>query len=170
MALPLLIAALTLLSPLEGITLPTYETDDLNGDRRTIPAELPGERTLVFVAFFQNQQPDVNTWVEGMALDMSGDANPAWVELPIVGRQWLLAKGFVNGGMRSGIVAPAMRARTLTIYRSPQDFVEAIGGENLDEVYALVADREGKVYAIERGRFTTDGAARLTAALKGQEE
>ena len=39
---------------------PAVTADDLNGISKTLPSDLPGDPTIVFIAYKQGQQPDVD--------------------------------------------------------------------------------------------------------------
>ena len=90
--------------------LPKLTADDLNGRILALPADLPGDPTIVFVAYKQNQQPQINAWVN--RLDLQPEGGPAWVELPVVGQGAALIRSVIDNGMKSGITSKAMRART----------------------------------------------------------
>ena len=92
---------------------PTVTSEDLNGDSHTLPQGFPGEPTIVFIAYKQRQQGDVNSWIYALNLDPS--SGPEFVELPVVGSAMVAMKGVIDNGMRSGIVDRNMRARTITM-------------------------------------------------------
>ena len=143
---------------------PTIEAEDLNGRDVTLPGDLPSEKSLVLLAFKRHQQSAVDTWIEGMDL-RGGELDGRWVELPTIARGWRILKSWTDSGMRSGITAFEDRARTITIYRDQDAFVERFGQEGIDTVYALVVDRRGHVYQVEKGEYAPEAAERLIAAL-----
>jgi len=142
-------------------TFPTVTSDDLNGNSKTLPADLPGDPTIVFIAYKQDQQPDVNTWVYGLGLDPSQGAE--FVEIPIVGRAARLVRGIVNNGMKSGIVDTDMRARTITLYESVSLLNDPLGFRGRDQIRVLLVTQAGEVLWSTSGVATDAGIADLKA-------
>ena len=155
---------LILLTPMAQAELvfPTLTADDLNGRSLSIPADLPGTPTIVFIAYKREQQPNINAWVEKLDLHETGGL--AWVELPVVGLGAVLFRSFVDNGMRSGITSPEMRARTITIYSSRSAFNRALGIQGRGEIYVALVDPDGTVHALIAGDVTEAKVAQLRSA------
>ena len=66
------------------LQFPPLDADDLNGRAVSLPQDLPGDPTIVFIAYKRNQQPSINAWVARLGLQELGGL--AWAELPVVGR------------------------------------------------------------------------------------
>jgi hypothetical protein len=109
----------------------------------TLPKGLPGDPTIVFIAYKRGQQPDVNTWINALGLDPSRGAE--FVELPVVGTNARLMKSFIDNGMRSGIVNPALRARTITIYENASVVNNPLGFSGRNQIRVLIVTRAGEV-------------------------
>lgn len=137
-------------------------TRALDGTARRLPAELPGERTLVILAYRQRHQRDVDAWIAlavaaGVPATPRGHALPmatAVVEVPFLSARWLPVRRLIDGGMAQSIADPDVLARTLTAYGSPAAHRRACGLDGRDgrgasaggeEVEALVVDRTGAV-------------------------
>ena len=72
-----LILSIALAMPAYSETkLPNLAVEDLNGRTLDLPSDLPGNPTIVFIAFKQNQQPLINAWVE--SLDLQAQTGLAW--------------------------------------------------------------------------------------------
>jgi hypothetical protein len=144
--------------------MPSIKAENLNERVVTLPADLPGERTLVLMAFLREQQPDVNTWIEGMKLV---DSKLPWVEVPVVGAGGRLWQGLVNAGMRTGIREESMRERVITLFTDRLALLRALDlpGEG-KVVLALVMNRSGEVLAQVQGRHSDDKANLLLAAMQ----
>ena len=147
------------------IKLPSLVVDDLNGRTMNLPADLPGNPTIVFIAFKQNQQPLINAWVDRLGLLAQGGLY--WVELPVVGRGAALIRSVIDNGMRSGITSTAMRARTLTVYSNRRSFNSAMGIADMSQVYVALVDRDGAVRTMISGAVTEGKVDKLRAAYKG---
>ena len=105
------------------IIFPDLEADDLNGRTLSLPKDLPGQPTIVLIAFKRKQQSSVDAWVD--RLDLLPEGGPAWIEMPVVGRGAAIFRSFVDKGMRAGITSEFMRGRTITIYSSRRAFINA---------------------------------------------
>lgn len=140
---------------------PTVTADDLNGDSKTLPADLPGDPTIVFIAYKQGQQPDVNTWVYGLGLEPTQGAE--FVEVPVVGRAARMMRSVVDNGMRSGITDTAMRARTITLYESVSLVNDPLGFSGRNEIRVLLVRKNGDVLWSTSGPATEQGMKELKA-------
>jgi len=160
----LCVAALFVASPLLAqATFPALTLEDLNGRALSFPQQLPGAPTIVFIAYKQRQQADIDAWV--MALELQEIGGPAWIELPVVGRGAALIRPIIDNGMRSGIASPDMRARTFTVYTSRAAFNAAMGIADMRQIYVAVVAPDGTVRALIAGDVDEAKIARLRAAM-----
>ncbi|MFU8839904.1 MAG: hypothetical protein ACNA8R_04195 [Nitriliruptoraceae bacterium] len=123
----------------------------LDGTLLELPAQLPGRRTVVVIAFRQRQQRDVDRWID-LAVALGVPATPlgaavaletAVIELPVLGRRYLGARRFIDGGMAASIADPAVLARTITVYTDAAAFRRRCGIPTAEEVTVLLAGRDG---------------------------
>lgn len=156
LALSLAVAAVPALN---AATFPTVTADDLNGDSKTLPADLPGDPTIVFIAYKQRQQLDVNSWINALGLDP--DRGAEFVEVPVVGTGARMFRNFVDNGMRSGITATSLRARTITLYENPALVNTPLGFSGRDEIRVAIVRRNGEVLWSTSGPATAQGVAEL---------
>jgi hypothetical protein len=144
--------------------MPTVEADTLNEKSLMLPRDLPGEKTLVLIAFAESQQKNVDTWIAGLNLNT---ANFSWIETPVIDPLYSFFSGFIQNGMRKGIPDLQARARTVTIFTKRADFLKAMGlPESTNTIYAIVVDRTGNILARAEGDFASQKASVLLAALK----
>jgi len=145
----------------------------LDGTEYDLPAGLPGERTLAVLAFRQRQQADVDRWIDlavslgvsGTPLGAPGPCPAAVVEVPVLGRRYLPARRFIDGGMATAIRDPAVLARTITVYTDPVAYRRRCGITTADQVTAMLVDREGTASFQALGPPTEEQADELTTAL-----
>jgi hypothetical protein len=160
-------------TPVKGVaynaaapTFPSVQGDNLNFRPMQIPSGLDAQYNIVMVAFKQWQQRDVNTWLP-LAKELSGEhANVEFYELPTISARWGIARGWVDGGMRSGIPDISARERTITIYTDTEKFRELAGIEDPNQIWTGIVDREGKVYWTRRGPATQEALAELRAFVR----
>ena len=146
--------------------LPTVSGKNLARQTLTFPADFTGELNLVFIAFQQWQQDHVNTWVplaEQLRQTIPGFE---YYEFPTIQRMNIVARTFVNEGMRAGIPDKATRRRTITLYIDKRPFKEALDIPTEDQIWLYLFDKQGNVLWRTSGPFTPEqGAALETAAL-----
>ena len=131
------------------VIFPDLEADDLNGRTLSLPKDLPGQPTIVLIAFKRKQQSSVDAWVD--RLDLLPEGGPAWIEMPVVGRGAAIFRSFVDKGMRAGITSEFMRGRTITIYSSRRAFNNALGIQSMKDIYVALVDPNGTVHILIQG-------------------
>ena len=148
---------------------PEVSGENLLGESFDLPDDLPGAIRVAFVAFRQNQQPDVNTWLavaDGLEADHPG---LRYVEIPTIAWPYRVMKPIIDGGMRSGIPSREARARTITVFTGVGAFVEEAGLPGTDEIAVLLVDGEGRIRWWTTGRHTEGKEAELRRAIEGLE-
>ncbi len=143
--------------------MPSIRAQTLNQRELTLPQELPGEVTLVLMAFEREQQVKVDTWIVGLNLKQ----NPfAWVETPVIEPKNWLVRAFIDNGMRGGITDTAIREKTITLYTDRAVFLNAMGlGARFNTIYAAVVARDGRVLGLVEGGYSAEKAASLVRLL-----
>lgn len=164
----------------DGLRFAPLRTRALDGTVHALPRDLPGERTLVVLAYRQRHQRDVDAWIaRAVALGVpatprgaSGPLPTAVVEVPFLSGRWLPARRLIDGGMAQGIADPDVLARTLTAYGTPGRHRRACGldaasgrGAGGTEVEALVVTRDGTVLAHASGPPSASSPADVDALL-----
>ena len=122
----------------------------LAGRELTVPDGLDGP-TLLLVAFRQEQQRDVDTWIAAVP----DGAGVSLLEVPVLARRWRPARRFIDGGMASNM---DQRTREQTMCR------DVLGSSSTD-VHALLVDADGRVEWRTTGPATAAGVTALTAAI-----
>jgi hypothetical protein len=151
---------------------PEVRGRSLLGLEFALPRDLPGERTLVVLAFQQWQQARVDRWIaRSVAAGLppttrgsSGRVPLAVVELPVLSSRWRPVRRVIDGGMTAGIGDPDVLARTITVYTGVRAFQAALEIPGSDDVHALVVRPDGAVLAHARGE-PDEGWASIAAAL-----
>ncbi len=134
---------------------PTVTGRTLLGAEVVLPQGLPASRNLVVVAFQRWQQSVVDCWialaveagVPKTTLGVPGPHDIAVVEVPVLGMQWRMMRGFIDGGMTAGIRDPEILARTITVYTDVSKVQRALAIPTTDKVEALVVRQDGTVLA-----------------------
>ncbi|MGC9336307.1 MAG: hypothetical protein ACP5JJ_19365 [Anaerolineae bacterium] len=147
---------------------PTVSGSNLQRNRLTLPQDFQGEQNLVFIAFQQWQQRQVDTWIP-FARQLE-ETYPAvrYYELPTIQQLNTLARTFINEGMRAGIPDLVARERTITLYLDKKAFREALQLPGEDDIHVLLLDRQGRVLWRAQGAFTPDRGESLAAVFRGR--
>ncbi|MEY3229999.1 MAG: hypothetical protein RL689_86 [Planctomycetota bacterium] len=145
---------------------PVTKGENLNGRTFEIPSGFDGQYNILMVAFLRSQQEDVNTWL-GLAQEIAADhPNVEYYELPTISSSWGLMKGWIDGGMRSGIPATAARERTVTIYTDTEAFRSIGGMDDRTRIWVGIVDRDGRIHWSTRGPATEEAKQQLREAAR----
>jgi hypothetical protein len=147
-------------------SFPSVEGKDLNDRSLSLPADFAAPASLVFVAFERSQQEEVDTWKPFVTEMQRLRPGLRFYELPAIGKGYTWLRGFIDGGMRSGIPDPDLRASTVTLYIDVAPFVKALGIESTKKIAAFVVAPSGEILARSSGRWSESSAAPLAEALK----
>jgi hypothetical protein len=139
--------------------LPRLVARDLEGVERVLPDDLPADPCVVVLAFRRRQQRDVDAWVAAL-----GPGAPV-VEVPLMGRRWRRASGWIERGMATGTPAPA-RSQVWCAYARVHDVLAVIGERGTRDIAVAVVRRDGSVRAVARGTPTPTVTAAVTAAMR----
>jgi hypothetical protein len=150
-----------------AMQFPAVTGSNLKRKKLNLPEDLEGQLNLVFIAFQQWQQTQVDTWLPfGRQIEENYPA-VRYYELPTIQRFNVLARTFINEGMRAGIPDPVARERTITLYLDKNAFREALQLPDEDDIYVLLLDRRGRVLWQAEGAFTPEKGESLAAAVRG---
>ncbi len=146
-------------------TFPSLMARDLTGRDVSLPAALPGELTVVVIAFRRGQQRLVDSWLPWLERTAAADATLRYVELPTIGQQWAPARPAIDGGMASSISDEATRRRTLTVYTDVRRVTAALDIDDRSTIWLYLVDRKGGVRWRGSGAIDVSTAAALAAAI-----
>ena len=147
------------------MTFPTVNGSNLQRAKLTLPQDFEGKYNLLFIAFQQWQQDEVNTWIALAETCEAGFPELVYYELPTIRALNGLSKFFINEGMRAGIPNPKSRERTITLYLDKDDFRTALGLEDEEHIFTLLIDHQGNELWRARGPLSQSNEASLLEAL-----
>ncbi len=145
--------------------LPNVTGSNLLRQKVELPADLWGKTNLLFIAFYQWQQMEVDSWVPLAQELEQTQPDFHFYELPTIQRRNVLAQAFINEGMRAGIPDRATRERTITLYIDKPAFQRALEMPDEDHIYILFVDQAGNVLWQARGANTVENSASLRQAI-----
>ena len=148
------------------MSFPTVSGSNLLRQKRILPQDFQGKHNLVFIAFKQWHQMEVDSWIPlAMMLEQQYE-DLAYYELPTIQSLNSFSKMFINEGMRAGIPNPKTRERTITLYLDKPAFRSILALPDEDHIYILVIDRSGKEFYRSRGRLNHEAEASLRRLLQ----
>ena len=147
------------------MTFPTVNGSNLQRAKLTLPQDFAGDYNLLFIAFQQWQQDEVNTWIPFAEMCEGLFPGLVYYELPTIRALNAVSKFFINEGMRAGIPNQKSRQRTITLYLDKDDFRNALSMEDEEHIFALLIDHQGNELWRARGPLSPSSEVSLTETL-----
>ena len=145
---------------------PTVTGSNLLRQKLTLPRDFQGELNVVFVAFQQWQQMEVNSWIP-LAQELEKQTRDLYYyELPTIQSRNIFYQKFINEGMRAGIPNQTSRERTITLYLEKASLRRKLEMPDEDHIYVLIVDRLGKVLFSTRGSYTPEAGQNLHQTIQ----
>jgi hypothetical protein len=145
---------------------PKVTGKNLLRQKMELPRDFIGRVNLLFIAFEQWQQQEVDTWGPFAGVLESEFEGLAYYELPTIQSRNILYQMFINEGMRAGIPNQKSRERTITLYLDKKGFKDALEMPDEAHIYVLLVDQEGQVLYYTRGVYTSASMEDLKASLR----
>lgn len=130
-----------------------------------LPAGLPAARTLALIGFRHSQDPEVESWINGLRLRQ--DSSISWIRMAVINDAGGAAhRSAVETHLLSRYPDASERASLLPVFTDRDAFVRATGVTGTDQAVVLVLDRQGTVLARAEGMFDLDKAQALLETLR----
>jgi len=152
------------------MTFPIVNGSNLLREKLTLPQDFAGKYNLLFIAFQQWHQEEVNSWIPLAESCEAQFPGLVYYELPTIRALKAFSKFFINEGMRAGIPSPKSRERTITLYLEKDDFRAALGLGDEEHIFALLIDRQGEELWRARGPHSPSSEAELLEVLGRQKQ
>lgn len=149
----------------DDMKFPVVSGFNLNRQELEFPRDFNGDLNLVVLAFRQNQQITVNTWLPFAQETEIAFPGFIYYELPTINEMSSLSRTFINEGMRAGIPDQTARERTVTLYLDKDALKSALDITSENSIYLFLADRDGNIYWRSAGKYTEDKAGSLIEVL-----
>ena len=149
---------------------PRVTGSNLHRKKVSLPQDLEGELHLVLIAFQQWQQAQIDTWLPFARQLEESNPGVRYYELPTIQRLNVLARTFINEGMRAGLPDPVVRERTITLYLDKDEFRQALQLPHEDDIFVLLLDSSGQVLWRAEGAFTLENGESLTAQVQNWQD
>jgi hypothetical protein len=152
----------------EGPSFPLVSGFNLQRQEYEFPRDFGGEINLIIVAFQQQQQTTVNTWIPIAQEIEASFPGFIYYELPTITEMPALSRTFINEGMRAGIPDQTARERTITLYLDKESFKSALEIPDENDIYLFLVDWDGNILWRSAGEYSQEKASELIAVIKAQ--
>jgi hypothetical protein len=147
------------------MNFPRVSGSNLLRQKLTLPQDFKGKLNLVFIAFEQWQQMEVDSWIPFIKELEEQEKDLVYYELPVIQSRNSFYRMFINEGMRAGIPNPKTRDRTITLYLNKAEFRHALEMPDEDHIYILLVDHRGEELFRTRGQYSWEAESSLRQAL-----
>ena len=147
-------------------TFPEVTGRNLHGKDIPFPGDCAqGKNNVVIVAFFQEQQPLVDTWLPQLETLSSSQIDLSYYELPTIKKVNRLLRWTIYKAMRSGIKDDGSRSRTVTLHIDKEPFKRQLGIKTEKDIFVYPLDERGRVTWQSQGTFSETKMAALKNKL-----
>ena len=153
---------------METIQFPNVSGRNLQRQAVQYPQDFPAKYTVVLMAFWREQQNDVDTWLPFVNVLEKLYRETAYVEFPVVYQMSPMGQFFLNEGMRAGIPDQKARQRTTTLYLDKSSFLGQLQIQSQDHIQVLLVADDGRVLWRSCGRFSPEKGRALSRALQAE--
>ena len=129
---------------------------NLLGERIEFPSDFSDEYNVVVLAYTQEHQNDVYTWLPILAEAEAALPNFRYYELPTLPSYNPVFRAQIDGWMIAGIPDEDTRSRTITLYLDVDAFNQSIGIDNTQEIQILLVADDGNILWKESGAFSEE--------------
>jgi ATP10 protein len=139
----------------KGTTMlfPTVRAQTLSGRCVVFPDETQGKVGIYFVAFEQQAQSQIDTWVDPFIRRYLDREDVSYFEIPMISTVFRPVAKLIDGGMRGG-VPRSLHDRTATFYGNRKAFFERLAIKDRSKAYLFVVDRSGEILFRAEGSFS----------------
>lgn len=145
---------------------PRISGSNLEGKTFNLPGDFETRFSVVMLAFVEQQQYQVYTWVDFLKNLAQQHADLSVYELPTVPRFPWFQRMMLDYWMRTGIPDSETRRTTITLYTDQAAFIRALDIPDMSTMVTLLVDREGVVYWKGAGAFTPELGRQLQEAVE----
>ena len=144
-----------------GVTFPSVHGRNLNKQNITVPDDYSEKNIIVFAAFQQWHQPDVD---HSIALLEQNNMQQSYhiIEVPVIQKSTWFRQLRLDTIMRAGIRAPHIRQRTVTVYLDKANFCEQLNIANDNSIHWFVIAHLNKQILLRgEGKLTAEDLSQI---------
>ena len=137
-----------------GKVFPIVQAKNLEGDQVTIPEAAKGKVTLVAVAFLQQSQGQLDSWLNPFYEKFGKSDNYMFYEIPMIAGGYIFMKPIIDSGMRGGL--PQFKHKhVVTLFGDVKKYSDAL---HIDPSFghAFLLDKDGIIRWQNKGYAEKD--------------
>jgi hypothetical protein len=146
-------------NPNIGKKFPEVTADSLAKTRESIPGSAQGKVALIAVAFLQQSQPQLDSWLGPFTERFGSKEEYTFYEVPMISSGYKFMRFIIDSGMRGGIPKEKHK-NVVTMYGDVEKYMNEL---ELDARfgYAFLLDREGIIRWQGKGFSTPEALKEL---------
>jgi hypothetical protein len=146
-------------NPNIGKRFPEVTAESLAKTRESIPESAKGKVALIVVAFLQQSQPQLDSWLGPFAERFGGKEGFTFYEVPMISSGYKFMRLIIDSGMRGGIPKEKHK-NVVTMYGDVEKYMKEL---NLEPRfgYAFLLDKEGIIRWQGKGFATPESLKEL---------
>ena len=146
-------------NPNIGKKFPEVTANSLAKTPVSLPGSAQGKVTLIVVAFLQQSQPQLDSWLGPFTERFASKEGFTFYEVPMISSGYRFMSFIIDSGMRGGIPKEKHK-NVVTMYGDVEKYMKAL---DLDARYgyAFLLDREGIIRWQDKGFSTPEALKEL---------
>lgn len=149
---------------LPGQVLPMIEGEFLTGRKASLPRDASGKIAFLALGFTYQSRFPVEAWSQRFQAEFKGNPKVAFFEIPMISGVAMLAKWFIDSGMRRG-TPRNLHENVITVYGgSVARWKKFASYCDPMDAYLILINPEGKVCWRYSGKFNQEHFNGLCAA------
>jgi hypothetical protein len=146
---------------------PTVRAKTLAGRCVTFPTESNGKVGIIFVAFEQSAQSQIDTWLQPLIAGYLDQPDISYYEIPMISGRYRPVSRFIDSGMRGG-VPNSLHDRTATFYGERSMFFKTMRISDTTRAYLFVLSKDGRIVFRTSGRSSDTQAQAAIKAIESE--
>jgi hypothetical protein len=143
---------------------PTVTAKTLAGRTVQFPEATSGKIALLFVAFEQASQQQINTWFPVLLKDVLREGRVEYYEVPMISGAYRLVSRFIDSGMRGG-VPKDLHDRIATFYGDRSSFFTSLDIQSTGDAILFVLSASGEILVRVQGSADPAKVAKVKAVM-----
>ncbi|MCI4667422.1 MAG: hypothetical protein MRZ79_04615 [Bacteroidia bacterium] len=148
---------------------PEVSTKTLAGNDLVFPQGIKGKKAFIALVMeergaYMTQQNEANSWNSFYENELKSQG-VEFYEIPMMAGGYVLARGWIDSGMRSGI-DPAKHANVACFYGNKKKYMKAFDISDMGTAHLFLLDEEGRILAQTTGASNPEKTENFLKALK----
>jgi hypothetical protein len=143
---------------------PELKAQTLAKQEMLFPKDVAGKPTIICIAFEGSAQSLVDTWTTPV-LAKYPNQEVNYYEIPMITSGYKLMRGFIDGGMRSG-VPKELHKNVATYYGGLSDYKKGLMMDKKGSCYTFLLDKSGVIQYVSEGVSNDDKLTEMYAVIE----